>query len=88
MAGINFIADEWYSPKLKFRNKMKEEAKIILEKKNLREIVLRLYEKGCNWEKIKYSDDLYDATQDELQICFEAYNELREYGIKDFEYKQ
>ena len=51
----------------------------------LRQIVLNLYEKGYSWEKIKYSDDLYNATAEELEYCFECYNELKQFGIANFE---
>jgi len=55
-----------------------------MNREQLREIMHRLFVKGYGWEKIKYSDDLYNATEEEIDLCYEFYEELQKHGTEEF----
>jgi len=56
-----------------------------MTRKKLREIALRLVSKGYDWEQIRWSDDLYNATKEERDMCHDFVDEIKENGTKNFD---
>ena len=51
----------------------------------LKQVAIRMVDKGyTDHDKIRYCDDLYNATQDEIQECLEYVDEIIENGMKNF----
>lgn len=50
----------------------------------LQEIALRLTDKGYDWEAIRDSDDLYEATEEEKEKCCDYVTEIGDYGSVPF----
>ena len=56
-----------------------------MNEQELREIALRFVGKGyLNHDKLRDSDDLYDATADEKDECCNYIDEIQENGTKAF----
>tara|TARA_R110000868_G_scaffold179968_3_gene420442 strand:+ start:4508 stop:4723 length:216 start_codon:yes stop_codon:yes gene_type:complete len=53
-----------------------------LSKKMLFEIAIKYVEKGYNTEDLRYGDDLYDASPENIKECIEIFHEIRENGLK------
>lgn len=51
----------------------------------LKEIAIRMVSKGyTDRDKIRYSDDLYDATKEEIDECLDYVDEIIQVGLKNF----
>jgi len=56
-----------------------------MTKEELKQVAIKMVSKGyIDYDSIKYCDDLYDATQDEIQECVEYVSEIIENGMKNF----
>lgn len=53
-----------------------------LSEKMLFEIAIKYVEKGYNTENLRYGDDLYDVTSEDIQECIEIFYEIKENGLK------
>lgn len=51
-----------------------------MTQKELFEIALKYKEKGYNTEQLRYGDDLYDATAEEISDCLEIFWEIEREG--------
>ena len=51
----------------------------------LRAIAIRWVRKGYPLDNLRYSDDLYNATADEIEKCIDYVCEIQERGISAFE---
>jgi len=57
----------------------------IMNRKELRQIALNYVNKGySDYETLMYSDDLYDATEEEKEDCGEFLSEIIENGVANF----
>ncbi len=51
----------------------------------LKEIAIRMVSKGyTDRDKIRYSDDLYEATHEEIEKCLDYVFEIMQNGMKNF----
>ena len=48
--------------------------------KELFKIALKYVEKSYSYETLKYGDDLYNATKEEVEICLDFYDKIQENG--------
>jgi len=55
--------------------------------KILFEVALKYVEKGYDFEDLRYGDDLYKASPEEIEECLEYYSNIKEEGTK-WAYKQ
>jgi len=50
--------------------------------KELFEIALRYVEKSYNSEDLRYGDDLYGETREDINTCVEIFHEIKHEGLK------
>jgi len=53
-----------------------------MTQKELFEIALKYKLKGYNTEHLRYGDDLYNATKEQIETCIEMFCEIDDNGIK------
>jgi hypothetical protein len=51
-----------------------------MNNKELFEIALKYVEKGYSYEDLKWGDDLYSATIEEIETCTEYYYDIQKQG--------
>ena len=51
----------------------------------LMEIALRYIDKSYDYEQLMDGDDLYNATEEEKEVCGNYWSECKEVGTKQFE---
>ena len=56
-----------------------------MDSEQLKQIAIRMVSKGyIDRDTIRYSDDLYDATREEIDECLDYVDEIVENGLKNF----
>lgn len=55
-----------------------------MNEKELAGIAAMYLDKGYSSEDLRYGDDLYDATDEDKDLCVELYHELKEIGMGNF----
>jgi hypothetical protein len=58
-----------------------------MTKKELAEIALKYVEKSYDCEALRYGDDLYHATEEDIEECVDFWAECREIGQAAFREK-